>query len=381
MKHPLSRSILEFLTPHKLLEKLTIASKMFLGSMSFVILTVMVVAYVLLSLQRMNSLNNELVKVDIPIQETADKMREALLAQDTYEKRYLILKGNDTRNLFRKRSDEFINLIAVLQNLPGSLFHPQISQIEKLHSQYVSLYAREMKLIRGGDTPGATAISNGELKKRSDRILEALRTMSAEAKESQDVKMKKIREIGNAAFITTAILCVLSIMLGALSSMIVTHHISSSVNKLMEATAQISEGNFLYDPKIDAQDEVGRLAQAFVAMGNRPGKLEEMYLDASPLTRLPGGVAIENVLKRRIASGQPVAFCMIDVDNFKSFNDHYGYAHGNDVIKETAKIIESAVRDKGSQNDFTGHIGGDDFVVVTRPASMRDLCSEIIRFF
>ncbi|HKZ42194.1 MAG TPA: diguanylate cyclase [Candidatus Hodarchaeales archaeon] len=381
MNLPTLTTILEFLTPHRLFEKLRIVSKMLLGYMSLVIFTVVVVAYALLSLQRMNSLNSELVKIDIPIQETADKMTETLLAQDTYEKRFLILKGNDMRNLFRKRSNEFITLIEVLWNLPGSRFLPKVSQIAKYHSQYVSLFEREMKLIKAGDTAGATNISKRQLKIKLDQLLEALRTISVEAKISQDMKMKKIQEIGSKAFITTSILCVLSIMLGALSSMIVTHHISSSVNKLMEATTQISEGNFQYAPKITAQDEIGSLAQAFVTMGKRLGKLEEMYLDASPLTRLPGGIAIENVLKRRIASGQPIAFCMIDVDNFKSFNDHYGYAHGNEVIKETAKIIENAVRNKGSQDDFMGHIGGDDFVVITRPATMRSMCSEIIRLF
>ena len=78
-------------------------------------------------------------------------------------------------------------------------------------------------------------------------------------------------------------------------------------------------------------------------MGKRLRKLEEMYLDASPLTRLPGGIAIENVLKKRIDSNHPLAFCVLDLDNFKAFNDRYGYANGSEVIKETARIIESAV--------------------------------------
>ena len=77
-----------------------------------------------------------------------------------------------------------------------------------------------------------------------------------------------------------------------------------------------------------------------------------MYLDASPLPALPGGIAIENVLKKRLSSGQPVAFCVLDLDNFKAFNDRYGYANGSEVIKETARIIEAAVKSKGSSDDF-----------------------------
>ncbi len=116
-------------------------------------------------------------------------------------------------------------------------------------------------------------------------------------------------------------------------------------------------------------------------MGKRLKMLEEMYLDASPLTRLPGGIAIENILKRRIESGLAIAFCVIDLDNFKAFNDHYGYAHGNLVIKETARIIESVVKEKGAPDDFVGHIGGDDFVAVTTPEYMREISSGIIRNF
>ena len=193
--------------------------------------------------------------------------------------------------------------------------------------------------------------------------------------------MKSMSQISSSAFATTAILCVLSIALGVLAGMVVTHHISSSIHKLTEATTQISEGNFKYDPRITTKDEIGNLSAAFLAMGKRLLKLEEMYLDASPLTRLPGGIAIENALKRRLESGEPIAFCVIDLDNFKSFNDHYGYAYGNEVIKETAKIIEGAAKTKGTPDDFVGHVGGDDFVVITTPEHMREIGSEIIKRF
>jgi GGDEF domain-containing protein len=202
--------------------------------------------------------------------------------------------------------------------------------------------------------------------------------MSSAAKESQDQKMKQISKTGSTAFLTTAVLCLISIIAGALLGLVVTHHISSSINKLKEATEHIAEGNFDYDPRITTEDEIGTLSTAFLAMGKRLRKLEEMYLDASPLTRLPGGIAIENVLKKRIDSGQPIAFCVLDLDNFKAFNDRYGYANGSEVIKETAKIIEHVVKSVGSSEDFIGHVGGDDFVVITTPEYMREISSEII---
>jgi diguanylate cyclase (GGDEF)-like protein len=380
MKISLSHAVLSFLTPDRLFTKLTIASKMLIGYMSLVVFTVIVVLYALLNLQRLNRLNSEIVRIDIPIQESTDKMLDALFAQDTYEKRYLILKGGDISDLFQKRSHEFKNRLTLLSNLPDSDRLP-LDEISALHDRYDDLFKHEVRFVMSGDVIGATQISNGALKRAFEKLLEALRSMSAEAKQSQENRMRHISAVGRSAFYTTSVLCIMSIAAGALLGMVVTHHISSSIKKLRLATGYISEGDFHYDPRIAGADEIGDLARSFVAMGKRLKKLEEMYLDASPLTRLPGGIAIEKALKQRIEAGKPLAFCVVDLDYFKAFNDHYGYAHGNVVLKETAKIIEASVKAKGMPDDFVGHVGGDDFVVITTPTAMKDVSSEIIRAF
>jgi len=380
MKLPALPTILETLTPRRLFEKLTIVSKMLMGYMTLVVLTVIVVTYALLNLQRLNKLNSDIVSVEIPIQKAADAMLDTLLAQDTYEKRYLILGDNDMRTLFRKRAKEFNQWIAVLKEIPDQ--DPDLlKKISELNKQYCNLFEREARLLKSGDLEAAASLSQGSLKKRSEKLLELLRSLSSEAKRSQGRKMITMSELGRSALYATSMLCILSIVVGVLFSMIVTHHISSPLVKLRVATTHISEGDFDYDPQITSKDETGALARAFVTMGKRLGSLEEMYRDASPLTRLPGGIAIENIMKRRLDSGQQLAFCLFDMDNFKAFNDHYGYAHGNEVLKETAHIIETAAQGKGTPEDFVGHIGGDDFVVITTPARMRDVCEETIRLF
>ncbi len=380
MRLPEISSILDFLTPHRLFARLPIASKMLMGYSTLVVMTVVVVVYVLLSLQRLNSLNRNIVMVDIPVQEAADTMIDAMLAQDMYEKRYLILSGDDMRGLFTKRGKEFSGALASLRQRPETTGR-RIEIIGRLYESYSALFQREVRLIRAGKPDVAAALSNGEMKRTFEKLVAEIHALSTEAKKSQEMKMDRISRIGTTAFFTTAGLCILGIVLGGLSSMVVMRHVLSSINKLTVATTHIAEGDFRYDPRIETRDEVGGLAESFLSMGQRLGKLEEMYLDASPLTRLPGGIAIENVLKRRIGSGDFFAFCVIDLDNFKAFNDHYGYAHGNEVIRDTAKLIETAVKAKGSPEDFVGHVGGDDFVVITTPKLMREVCNEIIRLF
>lgn len=380
MTIPVFPRILDKLVPTRLFARLNIANKMLLGYMTLVVLTVIVVAYALISLQRINSLNKSIVNVDVKVQEASDKMLDALLAQDIYEKRYLILKSKDMRNLFAERGKEFSGWLATLRGLPGSAELP-VDSIAELHRKYTDLFSKEIQLIRAKKVDQAYAVSNQELRSAIEKIIASLKTLSSKANESQDRKMKEISSMGGTAFLTIATLCLFSIIIGALAGLVVTHHISSSIQKLTEATEQIAEGNFDYDPKIATKDEIGSLSKAFLAMGKRLRKLEEMYLDASPLTRLPGGIAIENVLKKRLDSHQPIAFCVLDLDNFKAFNDRYGYASGSEVIKETARIIENVVRSKGTADDFIGHVGGDDFVVITTPDVMRGIAGEIISQF
>jgi diguanylate cyclase (GGDEF)-like protein len=376
----ISPKILDQLVPSRLFARLNIANKMLLGYMTLVVLTAIVVAYALINLQRINTLNRSIVNVDIVVQEASDKMLDALLGQDMYEKRYLILKSKDMRDLFSKRGTEFDKWFMILKGLPDKNAI-SVDEIEHLYHSYTDLFSKEVRLVRSQHVDQAKNVSDRDLKKITDKLIETLKATSLTAKQNQDSKMKQISAIGNNAFQTTAVLCLISIIAGALAVLIVTHHISSSVNKLKEATERIAEGNFDYNPNITTVDEIGNLSEAFLDMGKRLKKLEEMYLDASPLTRLPGGIAIETVLKKRIDSKQPIAFCVLDLDNFKAFNDRYGYANGSEVIKETAKIIDNVIKSIGSPDDFIGHVGGDDFVVITTPEFMREISTEIINQF
>jgi len=104
-------------------------------------------------------------------------------------------------------------------------------------------------------------------------------------------------------------------------------------------------------------------------------------LDANPLTRLPGNVSISRELDEKIKSKEKFAALYIDLDNFKAVNDYYGFERGDEVIKETARIIISAISEKGTTRDFIGHIGGDDFFVITSPEKGEEIAKKIISDF
>ncbi|MFH1723816.1 MAG: response regulator [Elusimicrobiota bacterium] len=104
-------------------------------------------------------------------------------------------------------------------------------------------------------------------------------------------------------------------------------------------------------------------------------------LDANPLTRLPGNVSIQNRITEAVDARAPLAVLYVDINSFKAYNDAYGYDAGDRVIQAAAALLLRCVKTAGGNEDFVGHIGGDDFIVVTDPSRMERLCEEIVSGF
>ncbi len=100
----------------------------------------------------------------------------------------------------------------------------------------------------------------------------------------------------------------------------------------------------------------------------------------SPLTGLPGNVQIHAEMKKRLLNKEDFAILYVDLDNFKAYNDVYGFLNGDEIIKFTAKCIQSHLTDSEEDN-FVGHIGGDDFVAITSHINCEETCQNIILEF
>src|SRR5258706_6897153 len=101
----------------------------------------------------------------------------------------------------------------------------------------------------------------------------------------------------------------------------------------------------------------------------------------NPLTDLPGNILLTEELKYRLKLPDPFAFLYTDLDNFKAFNDTYGPARGDRVIRLMADVLIEQVQAHSASGDFIGHIGGDDFAVITSLDVLDDLCRTIIDTF
>ncbi|WP_170270094.1 GGDEF domain-containing protein [Heliorestis acidaminivorans] len=106
----------------------------------------------------------------------------------------------------------------------------------------------------------------------------------------------------------------------------------------------------------------------------------ELALSANPLTGLPGNVRIEQEIYQKVWKKSSFTSIYIDLDNFKAFNDRYGFERGDQAIKLVADILVSTIAELGHEDDLVGHIGGDDFIIISE-APFLPLCQKIITKF
>lgn len=101
----------------------------------------------------------------------------------------------------------------------------------------------------------------------------------------------------------------------------------------------------------------------------------------SPLTNLPGNVQIQAEMKKRLSKNEYFVMLYFDLDNFKAYNDAYGFSNGDEIIKFTARTIVKNVHKKDEDNNFVGHIGGDDFMAIVEDKDYEHICQNIIAEF
>lgn len=120
-----------------------------------------------------------------------------------------------------------------------------------------------------------------------------------------------------------------------------------------------------------------RLAEALKELK----RLYNLALDANPITGLPGNNSIKNAITAAIETNQEAYIFYADLDNFKAYNDTYGFANGDKVILFTSNLLKSMMKELVVSEGFIGHIGGDDFVLVLRSEDWHERCERVLRLF
>lgn len=149
---------------------------------------------------------------------------------------------------------------------------------------------------------------------------------------------------------------------------------------------------------ITALDEIGEKVRGLQVGADdyitKPCDLEELLtrvqvhlrrsardINVSPLTYLPGNPVIEQVMTAYLSQPGFIAVLYIDLTNFKEYNDEYGWLKGDEVIRLLARVIREVLDSCGGKEDFLGHIGGDDFVVISTPDRAANIAEQVISRF
>jgi len=121
--------------------------------------------------------------------------------------------------------------------------------------------------------------------------------------------------------------------------------------------------------------------EEFVARVKSVLQRSHRMLDANPLTRLPGNIEIIKEFENRVRRTIPFVVLYADINNFKAFNDRYGFLHGDKAICLLSTILLEIIRDHGEPEDFLGHIGGDDFVIITGTERHERISQKVLEDF
>lgn len=135
---------------------------------------------------------------------------------------------------------------------------------------------------------------------------------------------------------------------------------------------EFSVDDILVKP-IDADDLLARIRLSQARM-NR-------VFDNNPLSRLPGNTSILKAIQKTIESDEGSGVCYVDIDNFKPYNDRYGFSQGDDVILMVARIIVNVLEEVARNRSFVGHVGGDDFLFIVPEDIVDETCKRVLSHF
>lgn len=195
------------------------------------------------------------------------------------------------------------------------------------------------------------------------------------------LKIRSLEEDKNVLLRLCLLVTVIVIALQFVFALFLRRIVIVPISKLEKVTHEISKGDFNQTIDIKQDDEVGMLARAFQEMTFNLVRIREEAKGANPLSGLPGNNVIVQKIEEMIQLNMEFAVIYGDLDNFKAYNDKYGFSRGDDAILYTRDAFIDAAVKYGNQYTFVGHEGGDDFVVVTGYDNWEAICKGIISGF
>ncbi|PLX95670.1 MAG: adenylate/guanylate cyclase domain-containing protein [Desulfuromonas sp.] len=356
----------------------TVTRKVAFGYLVILFFSLAAIVYALTNFHQHNRQTQSLVGSQFKVFPLLRDLRQNLLAQEKLEKQLLILHEEEFLDLLGLRLVDFEQLVDKVDGgFPDSYRQP-LSPVLQQYTQEINSF---MDALSDDHWQQADTLSSQMTSPLRSQLFDLLSEVRDSHQRAIDLSLRDLSRQSGEAYRFTLIISLVGILLSAPVALTVIYSIQRSVRALQKATREIAEGSF--DSKLDirGRDEFGLLALDFASMGRKLRELEQLRLDANPLTNLPGNLAIDRELERRIQQQKPFSHLYIDLDNFKAYSDRYGYQAGSDVLAKVGGLIQDVARREGTKEDLVGHIGGDDYVVLTSPELAEKISQTLVDAF
>jgi GGDEF domain-containing protein len=288
------------------------------------------------------------------IQTSMTELVETNIINDAmvFDSKGKIIAATDAFSVGQEAAYRDLNRIPQLQSLRGTN-RWLIPEVDPIH-QRINIYI----LIKGAADAGDTFY---------------IAKISSPMGNIQMALMDVYKPIGLTTFLVIVIIMV--------AGYILSKNVLGPIKVLNNVTKIIAAGDLSIRTRIRTRDELEELGHTFNYMTEELIKMKERAENANPLTKLPGNIVIHEEVEKRIAAKKKFTVIYCDLDNFKAFNDKYGIAKGDEAIKLTADVFKDAIKEKGGSDDFLGHEGGDDFILLTTPERTSGIGDYITREF
>jgi two-component system sensor histidine kinase GlrK len=259
--------------------KLTIFQRLVLGYLSIFLLVVALSTYTIYQLYRLNNLTHLILNVDNVAINDVTKIRDSLLSQIRYENKYLLTRDESFYKQFQIAKQDFVRYLSGLSYDSNSDQGALIGRIKEFHSEYLSLFEKEVQYLNEGKNPSEISYKE-EKQEYVNSVIDILKELNTYTQANIDGKMKTLETTGKRAAEMSLIMTITTLIVGLFISLIITKSINNPLSLLKDRTKKIAQSG-VFDGYLDLSSppEVNELATSFNFMCAKLKKLDQMKAD------------------------------------------------------------------------------------------------------
>ncbi len=259
--------------------KLSIFSRLVISYLVLLTLSAGVSAYEILQLSSVKNVTNSIIAVDTSIEDLNGKLADALLSENRYEQKFLIMKDAALYSNFQKSNEDFEQYLKDAVSLADSpKVKDSLGRVRQLHDRYLALFTEEVEYLKIGKKFDANRFKE-EKGKLGDSIIEEMKILRFQNQQNIFDKIKELRVAGTTARTVAISITAASLLLGIILSVFITRSITAPLFEMKKKTKEIASGVFKADLELASPPEIAELAADFNLMATKLREVDKMKTD------------------------------------------------------------------------------------------------------